>query len=483
VVDHLPSPLVAQKYRIPHIWHGDPDSKVGRAMIAVDKNGPTVFMVTKIFIDPHAGEIAAGRLYSGTIEKGQELHVIGMPKPNRVQQVSLFVGPDRINVDRIIAGNIVAAVGLKDAIAGSTVASSPDIEAFERIVHISEPVVTVALEAKHVKDLPKLIEVLRRVGKADPSIVVEINQETGEHLISGMGELHLEVIQNRIITEHGVEVTSSEPIVVYRETVAGQAGPFEGKSPNKHNRFYIVVDPLEEPVAEAIREGRVHLGKVRKKDRKEVAKVFEEAGMSKDEAKNVVAIHGQNVLLDMTKGIQYLHETMELIQQAFENAMKAGPLANEPVSRVKVKLMDAKLHEDSIHRGPAQVLPAVKNAIYGAMLQAGTVLLEPKQRVFITLPQDLMGAATRELQSRRSIIEEMGSAEGDLAEIVAKAPVAEMFGFAGDVRSATQGRALWSTEHAGFEVLPRELQDDIVRDIRARKGLKPEPPTWQYFVA
>lgn len=481
VIKHLPNPIAAQKYRIPHIWKGGLDSPAGKAMLNVSPNGPTVFMVTKIFMDPHAGEVAAGRLFSGILEKGQELYVIGMPNKNRVQQVGLFVGPDRINVERIIAGNIAAVVGVRDAIAGSTVTSDPTIEAFERIVHISEPVVTVAIEARHVKDLPKLIDVLRKISKADPSIVVEINQETGEHLISGMGELHLEIIQNRIINEHGVEVVSSEPIVVYRETVMAHAGPFEGKSPNRHNRFYIEVAPLERDVVEAIKDGKIPLGKVRQKDRKELAKSFEEYGMAKDEARGVFAVTGNNVLTDVTKGIQYLHETRELLEEAFTSAMKKGPIAEEPVSGVKVRLVDAKLHEDSIHRGPAQVIPAVRSAIYGAMLQARTLLLEPKQRVFIQVPQDLMGAVSREMQQRRATIEEM-TTEGDLAIIVAKAPVAEMFGFASAIRSATQGRALWSTEHAGFEKLPEDLQTKVISEIRRRKGLKPEPPRWEDFV-
>ena len=114
------------------------------------------------------------------------------------------------------------------------------MEAFERIIHVSEPVVTVAVEAKHMKDLPKLIDVLHTVAKADPSIQVEINQETGEHLMSGMGELHLEITEYRIVHEHGIEIQSSEPIVVYRETVDGKSQTFEGKSPNKHNHFYII---------------------------------------------------------------------------------------------------------------------------------------------------------------------------------------------------------------------------------------------------
>ncbi|PNX49123.1 MAG: elongation factor EF-2, partial [Thermoplasmata archaeon M8B2D] len=176
VVDHLPSPAIAQKYRIPHIWRGDENSDRGKAMMATSENGPLMLMITKIIIDPHAGEVAVGRMYSGKIERGQELYVAGMPKINRVQQVNLMVGADRIPVDYVSAGNIVAATGIRDAIAGSTVSDDPEVEPFERIVHVSEPVVTVAVEAKNMKDLPKLIEVLRVISKADPSITVDINQ-------------------------------------------------------------------------------------------------------------------------------------------------------------------------------------------------------------------------------------------------------------------------------------------------------------------
>ena len=130
-----------------------------------------------------------------------------------------MVGADRIPVDFVSAGNIVAVTGLRDAIAGSTVTDDPEAEPFERIVHVSEPVVTVAVEAKNMKDLPKLIEVLRTVSKADPSITVDINQETGENLMSGMGELHLEITEYRIKNEYGVDIVTSEPIVVYRESV------------------------------------------------------------------------------------------------------------------------------------------------------------------------------------------------------------------------------------------------------------------------
>lgn len=479
VVDHMPNPLDAQKLRIPQIWHGELDSPLGKAMLSCDPSGDVALMVTKIIMDPHAGEVAIGRLFSGTIVRGQEMQVIGMPNPNRVQNIALCVGDDRISVDEIIAGNIVAASGLKDAIAGSTVSSNAGMEAFEKIVHYSEPVVTVAIEAKHMKDLPKLVEVLRTVSKADPSIQVEINQETGEHLLSGMGELHLEITEYRIVNEYGVEITSSEPIVVYREAVEGQGGPFEGKSPNKHNTFNLEVMPLDEDITEAILAGEIQSeGKV--KDAKKLARELQDMGMEKVEAKGVEYIYGANMFLDVTKGIQYLHETIELCREAFMEAMKEGPLARERCQGVKVRLVDAKLHEDSIHRGPAQVIPAVRSAIYGAMCQARRALLEPKQKVFINVPQDMMGNATREMQQRRAVIENIGQDE-ETANIDSIAPVAEMFGFASSIRSATTGRALWSTENCGFERLPRELQTDIVRSIRVRKGLKPEPYDAAYY--
>ena len=481
VIRHLPNPLEAQKTRIPIIWKGDLNSPVGKGMMEVDENGPVAYMVTKIIVDPQAGEVAAGRLFSGKIRRGQELWVSGMPKPQRAQTVAMIVGPDRIPVEEIDAGNVVAVVGLKDAIAGSTVSDDKEMQPFEKIVHYSDPVVTIAVEAKSTSDLPRLVEALRLIAKADPSIEVEINQETGEHLISGMGELHLEITIYRVQNDYKIPVTTSPPIVVYREGVAGKGGPFEGKSPNKHNRFYMEVEPLEEKVVQAIRAGEIAAGQ-RIKDSKALAKKLEELGMDRNEAKNVVWIQDTNILLDATKGIQYLHETMELIKEAYIEAMNRGPLAAEKCMGLKVSLVDAKLHEDSVHRGPAQVIPAARSSIYGAMVQGGRNLLEPIQKVFINLPQDFMGSAIGEVQSRRGVIEDI-SQEGEITVIHARAPVAEMFGFASAIRSATQGRALWSTENAGFEPVPTNLQGEVVRAIRTRKGLTPEPYDEAYYAA
>jgi len=471
VVEHLPSPEIAQKYRVPHIWSGDIESEEGQGMINTDPDAPLAAMVTDVSIDKHAGEIATGRVYGGTIEKGTEIYFVGSMGKARTQQVGVYMGPERINTDKVPAGNIVAITGARNALAGETLTNyGRKIDAFEGLEHISEPVVTVAVEAKSTKDLPKLIEVLRQVGKEDPTVKVEINEETGEHLISGMGELHLEIIAYRI-DEKGVEIETSEPIVVYRETIAGKAGPVEGKSPNKHNRFYIVIEPLERSVYDAIQEGTIKEGRVKGK---ELVAKFIEHGLEKQEARRVWDVYHRCLFLNMTRGIQYLDEIKELLMDGFESAMYDGPIAREKVTGIKIKLMDAKIHEDAVHRGPAQVLPAIRRAIYGSMMMANPTILEPIQKVFINVPQDYMGASTREMQNRRGQIGNM-TQEGDMVTVESKVPVAEMFGFAGDIRSAAEGRCLWSTENAGFEKLPTELQKKIIREIRERKGLSSEP--------
>ena len=479
VVKHLPNPATAQKYRIPNIWKGDPDSAVGKAMISTDPEGPTAFMVTDITMDQNAGEIATGRVFSGRLTKGMELNVVGTKAKNRVQHVSLFMGPERLMVEEVQAGNIAAIIGLTDAFAGTTMSNAPEMVPFEEIRHVSEPVVTVAIEPKHMSDLPKLIETMRKVGKEDASLKVEINQETGEHLLSGMGELHLEITQFRIINDYKVEIQSSKPIVVYRETVKAPGGPFEGKSPNKHNKFYFEVEPLPAEIIRLIKEGEIPQGKSFK-DIKTLVTKMAEVGLDRDEGRGLVAVEGTNMLLDVTKGIQNLNETMDLVVDAFKEAMNRGPLANEKVYGLKVRLVDAKLHEDSIHRGPAQTIPAARSGTYGAMCMAGRVLLEPLQKVTVNVPQEILSSATRELQRRRGEILDMTSV-GDLQTIIAKVPVAEMFGFASDIRSATAGKVLWSTESMGFETIPESLQGPVVSEVRQRRGLKPEPYDAAYY--
>ena len=222
IVKHLPNPLDAQKYRIPKIWHGDKESEFGKGLINCDPKGKIAFVITRVVIDAKSGkEIAAGRLFSGTIKQGQEIYLNLAKKKERVQQVLIYNGIKPEQLDEIPAGNVMALGGITGE-AGETITSEQE-EPFEELKQIFEPVITKAIEVKKAADLPKLIEVLRKVGKEDPSIKIEINEETGENLMSGMGELHLEIIENRIKTEKGVDVKTSAPIVVYRETEIGRA--------------------------------------------------------------------------------------------------------------------------------------------------------------------------------------------------------------------------------------------------------------------
>jgi len=479
VVNKLPNPLEAQPRRVNVIWHGDKATKEGKAMLDCDAKGPVAMMVTDISFDPHAGEVATGRLFSGSLKRGDVLYVMGTAKKeNRLQQVGIFMGPKRVEVEEVVAGNIAAVTGLKDAIVGSTVSSLMEVTPFESLKHYSEPVMTVAVEAKNMKDLPKLVEVLRQVAKEDPTLSISINEETGEHLIAGMGELHLEIVTGRIKRDKGVEIVTSPPIVVYRETVTGVVENVEGKSPNRHNRFYFTLSPLPDNIVDLIKAGEVSMNQQNLERRDVLIK----AGMDKDEAKNVKDIKGTNMLIDMTKGIQYLNETMELIIEGIHEALAGGPLADEPVQNLKMVLTDVKLHEDAIHRGPAQVIPAVRGAIKGGMLFAGDSLLEPVQKIQITVPMDQMGSATSQIQGRRGQVFDMDSL-GDTITVAGKAPVAELFGFAGDIRSATEGRAMWNTEFAGFELVPNNMVKEVVVGIRKRKGLKEQMPTPNDYLA
>jgi elongation factor 2 len=176
-----------------------------------------------------------------------------------------------------------------------------------------------------------------------------------------------------------------------------------------------------------------------------------------------------------TKGIQNLHETRELIIEGFNDVCKKGPVAEEPLMGVMVRLVDAKLHEDAIHRGPAQTIPAVRNAVKGALLRSKSVIFEPIQKIRIDAPNDVIGGVTREVTTRRGVIEDM-PIDGNTASVIGRMPVAESFGFSNDIRAATQGRAIWNTENAGYVHLPPSLFAKVTAEIRERKGLKSEIP-------
>ena len=467
VVRHLPNPLDSQPYRIPKIWQGDLESAEGKSLVKCDSSGPVFFGITKIVIDPQAGEISAGRLFSGTMKKGSDAYLNRMKQSTRIQQIFIYNGAKREIVDNVPAGNFIGVAGVKSYV-GETITEGPT-EPFEEITHIFEPVVTKAIEAKKPSDLPKLIEVLRMVGKEDPTVKIEINEETGEHLMHGMGELHLEVIENRIKSEKGVEVQSSPPIVVYRETITKKSPEVMGKTPNKHNHLFFVVEPLEDAVYQAIKSGKIREGRIKKKDL-ELRDAFVEAGIDSKTALKVKDIYKGNVFMDATRGQVHIGEVIEMILDMFEDIMRSGPLAKEPCTKVKVLLTDMKLHEDAIHRGPAQMYPAVREGMRGAMMHSGPMMLEPLQILQLEAPADYLGDLSKLISNKRGQLLDVQQ-EGNTITVRAKMPVGEMFGWISALRSATGGRGVSSVVDQLFQRLPEELQQRIIKQLRDRKGL------------
>lgn len=476
IIKHLPNPLEAQKYRLEKIWKGDLNSEIGKQMSACDPNGNLAMIVTKVVPDPHIGFVATGRLFSGKIFKGKDVYLIGQHKKEKIQQVAIYKGLTRIPVEDIVAGNIAAIVGIPDAFTGETVCDPEKIiEPFEEIKHLFEPVVTKSIEPKNAMELPKLVDALKRIGREDAVLQIKINQETGEYLVSGLGELHLEAKVENKLKELGIDVDMSKPIVVYRETISEKSQKIEGKSPNKHNKFSITVEPLEEGVYNSMKEGTIPSTVEVKKKNVELFKNLANNGMDYDEAKNVIFIHNKNILLDLTKGVQFMNEIIEMVKDSFVNMMDEGPLAKEPCVKIKVKILDADLHEDPVHRGPGQIMPAIRFAIKEGMLKVGTVLLEPKQIIRIDIPTDIMGDAIREVENRRGQILDMREERGATI-ITAKMPVSDMFGFDSALKSATSGRGFYSLIEVVFERLPSDLFEKVVKEIRKRRGLKEEIP-------
>lgn len=476
VIRHHPNPKVAQSYRIPRIWKGDLESEVGKALINCDENGPTVMMVNNVVVDPAAGLVATGRLFSGTVRDGDQVYLINAKREGRIQSVQMFMGNLREIVGALPAGNIPALLGL-DTRAGETISSVKDVIPFESIRYVSEPVVTIAVESKYPRDLPKLVEAMRRLNIEDPNLVVTINEETGETLMSGMGVLHLEIAIT-MLQQQGLEIITSKPIVNYRETIRSSAGPVMARSPNRHNKIYMRVEPLSEDIIELIRNGTIN----ENLDRRAMQKILREHGWDAEEARNVVAIDERgNLLIDMTKGVQFLQESIDSIRAGFVDIMMNGPLAYEYCRGVKVVLHHFVPHEDPAHRTYAQLMPASRRAILGAMLSANPTLLEPILGIEVKGPAELIGAITGVISSKRGRLVNIEQKEV-MTVIHGEIPAAETFDLSEVMRGATAGKAVWNTHFKSWQPLPANMLMSVVTEIRKRKGLPPEPPRAEEFI-
>ena len=244
-----------------------------------------------------------------------------------------------------------------------------------------------------------------------------------------------------------------------------------GKSPNKHNHIFFTVEPLPENVIQAIAKGELPSGRIKKKEQViTVRDKMVELGFSSKIADRVKDVYNGNILMETTRGIVYLPEIIELVLDMFEEVMRAGPIAREPCTKLLVTLTDCKLHEDAIHRGPAQMYPAVREGIKEAMNTSAQVLYEPVQELLFEAPVIYMGDISKLVSAKRGQLLDMQQ-EGEMVAIKARMPVAEQFGLSNDLRSATGGRGSNSLVNQTFERLPGELQNKIITQIRTRKGL------------
>ncbi|HYY65766.1 MAG TPA: elongation factor EF-2 [Nitrososphaeraceae archaeon] len=477
VVQHHPPPNVAQRYRIPKIWSGDLESSIGKSLLACDEKGPAVMMVTTINVDPQAGRVATGRLFSGTIKDGDEMYLIDAKRLGKVQSVNIYMGNTREVVGVLPAGNIPALLGLDYAVAGETVSTVKNIPAFESIKYVSEPVVTIAVEPTHPKDLPKLVEALYRITVEDPNLIVKINEETGETLMAGMGVLHLEIATS-LLQEAGLDIATTQPLINYREAIRSQAGPVMSKSPNKHNKIFMRVEPLDEGTIELIRTGQIK----EDMDKKEMARVLRAKGWSADEARNVAAIDtGGDILIDETKGVQFIQESIDSIRSGFYDVVHSGPIAHESVRGVKFILHHFVPHEDPAHRGLAQLMPATRRSMLGSMLIANPVLLEPILGMEIKCPQEQIGTVAGILSGKRGKLINVEQ-KGIISIIQGEVPASETFDLSEVMRGGTAGKAMWSTYFKAWQPVPQSIFRNLVEEIRKRKGLNPEPPGPDEFI-
>ncbi len=456
-IESLPNPRKAQSYRVEKIWAGHTDSKVGRALVACRDDGPTVTFITNVHSETDGSAIATGRIFAGKIKVGDKLHLVDALIETEVKQVSIDMGSFREEVTEVSAGNLTSLTLSGQVKIGETIVDMSHkvgMVPFEGICYLSEAVITLAVEPKNPQDLPLLISGLEKLTVEDPNLKMDVDKETGEYLLSGMGELHLEIAITQLKNACGIDVTVSSPRVVYKETVSKKGVVALAKSPNKLNCFWLQVEPEAEEQA---------------------------APLEAEELGNILAIdENRNVLLDCRrKPDRVSDEVLEAIIAGFEYACKAGPLCGEPIRHLQVKLIDMQLEE--VESALSEVTHGVGKAIFGSFLTAQPTLLEPIYKITITVATELSGESSRILSTRRGKIT-LFEQKGLLTHISGFIPVSETFGFSKELRSATSGRAFWQSFFDHWEKMPQKLATNVINDLRQRKGLAPKVPKPEKFM-
>jgi elongation factor G len=411
VVDYLPSPL-----DVPPIQGTLPDGET--AARHADDSEPLAALAFKIMADPY-GRLTFIRVYSGVLSKGSYVYNSTKGKKERISRLIVLKADERTEVDEMRAGDLGAALGLKDTFTGDTICDDSSPIILESLF-IPEPVISVAVEPKTKQDMEKLSKALQSLSEEDPTFRVSIDPETNQTVIAGMGELHLEILVDRMLREFKVEANVGAPQVAYRETVrksVRQEGKFVRQSGGKGQYGHVVIE---------LEPG--------------------EPGSGFEFVSKIV-------------GGSVPKEYIAPAEQGMKEACESGILAGYPVIDLKATLVDGSYHEVDSSEMAFKIAGSM--AIKEAVMKASPVLLEPMMKVEVEVPEDFLGDVMGDLNSRRGQIEGMGS-EGGLAKVTAKVPLAEMFGYATDIRSKTQGRGIFSMEFSHYDEVPRNVAETII---------------------
>ncbi|QUS61426.1 elongation factor G [Synechocystis sp. PCC 7339] len=415
VVDYLPSPL-----EVPAIEGHLPDGEV--AARPADDEAPLSALAFKVMADPF-GRLTFVRVYSGVLAKGSYVLNSSKEKKERISRLIILKADERIEVDQLNAGDLGAVLGLKDTLTGDTLCDDQEPIILESLF-IPQPVISVAVEPKTKQDMDKLSKALQSLSEEDPTFRVSVDPETNQTVIAGMGELHLEILVDRMLREFKVEANVGAPQVAYRETIrkAVQAeGKFIRQSGGKGQYGHVVIEV--EPT---------------------------EPGTGFEFVSKIV-------------GGVIPKEYIAPSEQGMKEACASGVLAGYPVIDLKATLVDGSFHDVDSSEMAFKIAGSM--AIREAVGQADPVLLEPVMKVEIEVPDDFMGNVIGDLNARRGHIEGQETEQG-IAKVAASVPLAEMFGYATDIRSKTQGRGIFSMEFSHYAEVPRNVAEAIVAKSR-----------------
>ena len=440
VVDYLPSPLDVPP--IEGSLPGDEHKKISRPP---QDDAPFAALVFKIMTDPFVGQLAFLRVYSGTLKNGDTVYNPRRARRERVGRLVKMHANKREEINEVLAGDIAAAVGLKNVSTGDTICSENDPAVLEAM-DFPAPVISVAIEPKTKADQEKMSQALGKLTHEDPTFKVHTDPDTGQTLISGMGELHLEILVDRMMREFNVGANVGRPQVAYRETIL-KAAEGEGKyirqtgGRGQYGHVNLRVDPLPHPNLEEIAE----------LTRKKTTNKF-------DSDLNLLFI-------DEIVGGSVPREYIPPVYQGIREAMETGVLAGYEMTGVKVALQDGSYHE--VDSSELAFKIAGSMGFKDAVNHAKPVLLEPVMKVEVVVPEDFMGDVLGDLSSRRGHIEGMEK-RGSTQIIRAVVPLAEMFGYATDLRSRTQGRASYTMHFLRYEQAPPNVAEEVVARVQGR---------------